>query len=111
MGELDPICNPRWKMANLIQPRTLRGFRDYPPELMMPREELLEKLSVPTWERLFHLRRAFVSGMSLEEISRHTRIDPWFLDAIRRMVEEEQTFRGRPLEAGVLGQGQVPEHG
>src|SRR5438552_1603325 len=26
-----------------IQPRTLRGFRDYPPELMMPREELLER--------------------------------------------------------------------
>jgi histidyl-tRNA synthetase len=30
-------------MANLIQPRTLRGFRDYPPELMIPREELLER--------------------------------------------------------------------
>src|SRR5438552_2283830 len=30
-------------MANLIQPRTLRGFRDYPPELMMPREELLDQ--------------------------------------------------------------------
>jgi histidyl-tRNA synthetase len=30
-------------MAELIQPRTLRGFRDYPPELMMPREEFLER--------------------------------------------------------------------
>src|SRR5216683_4965780 len=30
-------------MADLIQPRTLRGFRDYPPELMIPRERLLEK--------------------------------------------------------------------
>src|SRR5205814_1531013 len=30
-------------MADIIQPRTLRGFRDYPPELMMPREQLLEK--------------------------------------------------------------------
>ena len=30
-------------MANLIQPRTLRGFRDYLPELMIPREELLER--------------------------------------------------------------------
>jgi histidyl-tRNA synthetase len=27
----------------MIQPRTLKGFRDYPPELMMPRERLLEK--------------------------------------------------------------------
>lgn len=29
-------------MADLIEPRTLRGFRDYPPELMIPRERLLE---------------------------------------------------------------------
>jgi histidyl-tRNA synthetase len=27
----------------LIQPRTLKGFRDYPPELMIPRERLVEK--------------------------------------------------------------------
>jgi histidyl-tRNA synthetase len=30
-------------MADFIQPRTLKGFRDYPPELMIPRERLLEK--------------------------------------------------------------------
>jgi histidyl-tRNA synthetase len=30
-------------MANLVEPRTLKGFRDYPPELMIPREQLLEK--------------------------------------------------------------------
>src|SRR3989440_4177098 len=30
-------------MADLIQPRTLKGFRDYLPELMIPREHLLEQ--------------------------------------------------------------------
>jgi histidyl-tRNA synthetase len=30
-------------MAKLIEPRTLKGFRDYPPALMMAREHLLEK--------------------------------------------------------------------
>src|SRR5579883_3554818 len=30
-------------MANLIQPRTLKGFRDYQPEVMIPRERLLEQ--------------------------------------------------------------------
>src|SRR5438445_8413466 len=30
-------------MADLIQPRTLNGFRDYLPALMIPREQLLEK--------------------------------------------------------------------
>src|SRR3954453_10900896 len=30
-------------MAGLIQPRILKGFNDYPPEVMIPRERLLEK--------------------------------------------------------------------
>src|SRR5437660_7436745 len=30
-------------MADLIEPRTLRGFRDFPPALMIARERLLEK--------------------------------------------------------------------
>ena len=30
-------------MADFIEPRTLKGFRDYPPPLMIPREGLLEK--------------------------------------------------------------------
>ncbi len=29
-------------MPDLIQPRTLRGFRDYPPSLMIPREWLMD---------------------------------------------------------------------
>src|SRR5437763_10723719 len=29
-------------MADLIQPRTLKGFRDYPPDLMIPRERLMD---------------------------------------------------------------------
>src|SRR3954466_4633865 len=29
-------------MSRLIEPRTLNGFRDYPPALMIPRERLLE---------------------------------------------------------------------
>src|SRR5436853_4858404 len=33
----------------------------------IPREELLAALKIPTWERIFHLRRAFVAGMTLEE--------------------------------------------
>ena len=29
-------------MSRLIEPRTLKGFRDYPPKLMIPRERVLE---------------------------------------------------------------------
>jgi len=60
----------------------------------LPRAELLAKLQEPTAERLFHLRRAFLAGMSVEEVAAHTRIDPWFLDGVRRMVETEEGFAG-----------------
>jgi carbamoyl-phosphate synthase large subunit len=60
----------------------------------LPPEELLVKLQEPTAERLFHLRRAFASGMTVEDVARHTRIDPWFLDGVRRMVEAEDGFTG-----------------
>jgi histidyl-tRNA synthetase len=36
-----PLTNK--KESELIEPRTLKGFRDYPPTLMIPREQLLEK--------------------------------------------------------------------
>ncbi|HVE65409.1 MAG TPA: carbamoyl-phosphate synthase large subunit, partial [Thermoanaerobaculia bacterium] len=64
--------------------------------------ELMEKLSVPTWERVFHIRRAFLAGMTVEEIGAATRIDPWFLDAIRKMVREEGCLakRGSPEKLG-----------
>ena len=29
-------------MSKLIEPRVLKGFRDYPPSLMIPRERLME---------------------------------------------------------------------
>ncbi len=71
------------------------GLDDGRPAL--PREELVAQLTVPTWERIFHLRRAFLDGMSVEEVAGYTRIDPWFLDAVARMVEEERGLAGRRL--------------
>ncbi len=73
----------------------------------LPPEELVAKLREPTAERLFHVRRAFVAGMSVEEIAGHTRIDPWFLDGIRRMVETEDSFAGR--QVGDVGREDLRE--
>ncbi len=45
-------------MSQLIQPRTLSGFRDYPPALMIPRERMLEQARgrQPWWRSLPGLR-------------------------------------------------------
>ena len=69
------------------------GLDDGRPAL--PREELLAKLEVPTWERIFHVRRAFLAGMTVEEIALRTRIDPWFLDAMEKIVAAEGCVAGR----------------
>ena len=69
------------------------GLDDGRPAL--PREELLAKLEVPTWERIFHVRRAFLAGMTVEEIALRTRIDPWFLDAMDKIVAAEGCVAGR----------------
>ena len=43
-GQRTTDSGPRTtEMADFIPPRTLKGFRDYPPELMIPRERLLEQ--------------------------------------------------------------------
>ena len=37
-----PESQNKNKKRQLIQPRTLKGFRDYLPESMIPREQLIE---------------------------------------------------------------------
>ncbi len=55
--------------------------------------EILAKLSTPTAERIWFIRYAFKAGMSLEDIHKYTRIDPWFLHNIREIVELEERLR------------------
>jgi carbamoyl-phosphate synthase large subunit len=77
------------------------GFDDGGPPIAGDR--LLEKLAVPTPERLFDLRRAFAAGMSVAEIHEATRIDPWFLAEIREVVEFEKEVAKPPGP----GEGQI----
>ncbi len=65
----------------------------------LPPDELRRRLEEPTAERLFHLRRAFRAGLDVDAVSALTRIDPWFLDGVRRMVDAEDAFAGRDCGA------------
>ncbi len=47
------------------------------------------KLSTPGAERVFYIRYAMKAGMSMDEIYTLTNIDPWFLDHLQQIVEEE----------------------
>ncbi|MBI3624740.1 MAG: carbamoyl-phosphate synthase large subunit, partial [Candidatus Rokubacteria bacterium] len=52
-------------------------------------EELRAKLRVPNAERVFVIAEAYRRGIPTQEIYSLTRIDPWFLENIREIVEFE----------------------
>jgi carbamoyl-phosphate synthase large subunit len=55
------------------------------------REQLPDLLRTPTPERIFAVGDAFRAGMTVEEISALSHIDPWFLREIRKIVEMEES--------------------
>ncbi|VTR98871.1 carbamoyl-phosphate synthase large subunit [Tuwongella immobilis] len=64
------------------------------------RDEIMSKLATPNSERIWYLRYAMLSGMSVEEIYERTHIDPWFLRGIRDLIDTELELRACPsLEA------------
>ncbi len=52
-------------------------------------ELIRTRLTVPTCDRIFFIRYAFMAGMSVDTVAGHTGIDPWFLVHIREIVDEE----------------------
>ena len=68
-------------------------------------EEIRSKLSRPNADRVWYLRYAILSGMSLQEIHTITAIDPWFLDQLHQIVELENQLR----QIGSLSQLQVEQ--
>ncbi len=61
-----------------------------PGGIELDRGELIQKLSTPLAERIFYLAEAFRRGFTSQEVYRHTFINPWFLEHIRRLVQEEE---------------------
>ena len=60
-------------------------------------EKIGDELAYPRAERLWYVADAFGVGMSLEEIHRHTKIDPWFLAQIKEIVDTELRLEERTL--------------
>jgi carbamoyl-phosphate synthase large subunit len=48
-------------------------------------EPILESLQHPTWNRLFHIKDAFMLGIPFKTIKKLTKIDDWFLHQIEEL--------------------------
>ncbi|MFQ6066213.1 MAG: carbamoyl-phosphate synthase large subunit [bacterium] len=57
--------------------------------------KLMLRLKEPNASRVFYIKYALQKGMSVEEISQITRIDPWFISNINDIVELEKEIRFR----------------
>jgi carbamoyl-phosphate synthase large subunit len=55
---------------------------------------LLERLSVPSPERIFEVESALRRGVPLDEVARRSGIDPWFLRQIARLGEARRSLPG-----------------
>jgi carbamoyl-phosphate synthase large subunit len=66
-------------------------------------DDLRGLLSVPNPDRMFAIGDAFRRGMTTAEIHGLTRIDPWFLENMRELVEFEAAIRRAALtDPGIL---------
>ena len=61
-------------------------------------KRLREKLGTPTPERMFYIRYALQSGMSVDAVADCTQVDPWFLTQLEALVHMEGRVRGFRLD-------------
>jgi carbamoyl-phosphate synthase large subunit len=61
-------------------------------------DKLIRKLSVPSQGRLYYVRYAYKMGWTTGQINEHTKIDPFFLNQMRELVE----FEDELVNAGSL---------
>ncbi|MDK9719461.1 MAG: carbamoyl-phosphate synthase large subunit, partial [Trichlorobacter sp.] len=80
------VCGFDSKLFDLGS-ETRRSLTDHEQQL------LLEKLSVPNADRLWYLGDALRSGMTVDEVYKHTAFDPWFVNNMRQIIEKEDELK------------------
>ncbi|MCX5750009.1 MAG: carbamoyl-phosphate synthase large subunit [Candidatus Saganbacteria bacterium] len=69
----------------------------------IPLEKIKEKISIPNPERLFYIKKAFQSGISLEDVCKLSKIDKWFLDNILQIVSMEEKIKNGKSSVKMTG--------
>ena len=73
-------------------------------------DEIAARLATPTSERIWYIRYALKSGLSVEDVHRRTKIDRWFLNNIRELIEVEDRLREmQNAEVGTQNKDQMRE--
>lgn len=62
------------------------------------RPDVRERLRKSYWDRTLQIRNAFMHGASMDEVYDITRVDPWFLQRIRMLVDLEKALQRLRLQ-------------
>lgn len=58
-------------------------------------DELKDNLRIPNASRIFYIKEALKRGYPIAEINSITRIDPWFLENIKEIVDMEKDIKSK----------------
>src|SRR5712692_2904618 len=72
-------------------------------------DELQRKLARPNSQRFSYITYALEHGWSIDEIYRLSRIDPWFLDQLKQVMEIQEQIESVPPAADSIEAGQKSE--
>jgi carbamoyl-phosphate synthase large subunit len=75
------------------------------PDKLPDEDELVKKLSIPNDERFFYIRHALKSGFDIDRIFELTRIDRWFLNNFKELVECEEEIKSAAAGDGLESVG------
>ena len=67
-------------------------------------DELVRRASVATPNRIFEVEAALRAGASVEDLYAATKIDPWFLHQIMRIVQEKEAWKGHEFVRGTASE-------
>ncbi len=56
-------------------------------------EEIYTRLATPTADRIWYVRYAFKAGLTVEDVYARTKIDRWFLNHVRDIIDMEDRLR------------------
>ncbi len=60
-------------------------------------EQIKASLRTPNPDRIFMIRQAFLAGLTVQTVAELSKIDPWFLQKLREIIDRELTIKGRQL--------------
>jgi carbamoyl-phosphate synthase large subunit len=66
------------------------------------RDELIEKIKKQDDERIFAIAEAIRKGITLEELHNITKIDYWFLNSIKSIIDMEVEIRENPSDENII---------